>query len=38
MKEANRNLIVRLVSAGLLVPVLLVVILWQRPEPMAARR
>lgn len=35
MKEANRNLIVRLVSAGLLIPVLITVILWKRPEPMA---
>jgi phosphatidate cytidylyltransferase len=35
MKDANRNLIVRLTSAALLVPVLLVVILWERPEPMA---
>lgn len=35
MKEANRNLLMRLLSAGLLIPVLLVVILWKRPEPMA---
>ena len=35
MKEANRNLALRLLSAGLLVPVLLVVILWERPEPLA---
>lgn len=35
MKEANRNLALRLLSAGLLAPVLLLVILWQRPEPMA---
>jgi len=35
MKQANRNLVMRLLSAGLLIPGLLVVILWRRPEPMA---
>jgi phosphatidate cytidylyltransferase len=35
MNEANRNLIVRLASAAVLVPVLLTVIFWPRPEPLA---
>jgi phosphatidate cytidylyltransferase len=35
MKAANRNLVIRVVSAGVLIPGLLTVVLWPTPEPMA---
>lgn len=35
MKEANRNLVLRVISAVVLIPVLLLVVLWPRPWPMA---
>jgi phosphatidate cytidylyltransferase len=35
MTEANRNLVVRLASAAVLAPLLILVILWDRPEPIA---
>lgn len=34
MTPANKNLLVRVASAGLLSPILIVVILWDQPEPM----
>ena len=35
MTEANRNLVVRLASAAVLAPLLILIILWDRPEPIA---
>jgi phosphatidate cytidylyltransferase len=35
MTDANRNLLVRLASAAVLVPLVIGVILWPRPEPLA---
>jgi phosphatidate cytidylyltransferase len=35
MTEANRNLLLRLASAAVLAPLLILVILWDRPEPIA---
>ena len=35
MKEANRNLALRIASAAVLAPLLVLVIIWQRYEPMA---
>jgi len=34
MNKANKNLLVRIASAGALIPILGVVVLWNRPEPM----